>query len=51
MFARVCGFSISNLDSTEGTAVGELPKAGEAAHQTGGQPGPEEAAGDCKAPT
>ena len=34
MFAFVCGFSLSNPDSAEGTAVGELPEAREASHQS-----------------
>ena len=51
VFARVTGFCLSNQGSTEGTEVGELPEAGETAHQQGGQPGAEDAAAATECPT
>ena len=51
MFGGVFGFCLANEGPAAGTEVGELPKAGEAFHKEGGQPGAEEAAGDGKTPT
>merc|ERR1712110_612310 len=51
VFARVFWFSLTKEGSTEGTAVGEPPEAGEASDQQGDDPGSYQAAGDCKAPT
>ena len=51
MFCGVSGFCLANEGPAAGTEVGELPEAGEASHQEGGQPGAEEATGDGKTPT
>jgi len=51
VFAGVFGFSLAYQSSTERTEVGEPPEPGQTVHQTGGQPGSEEAASDGKTPT